>query len=274
MELSNYLEILKRRAWVIALVTMLAVLIVTIIGLVITPIYTARSTVRVIADAGLANFTFRLDYSERLQNTYRDVLLSPPFLQKAVELTPNAPANLDMGDLLKQVNIEVVPKTELMNIIVQNNDPVFARNLANSLAELLKEYPQNLYVGSGKSTAQIVQAQLSDIQTQLEADRQKLADAVSQGKSASEIADLESEIKFQEATYTNLLNNYQMVRLNQSLGANSITVVAPATLPSEPSNNIGFTELALGLTLGLLGGIALALVIENLDTRIHSAQQI
>jgi len=274
VELSIYLEILKRRAWVIAFVTMLAILIVSIIGLIITPLYTAQSTVRVISDAGLADFTFREDYSERLQNTYREVLLSPPFIQEALTRTGVNPATVDMALLLTQVNVEVVSKTELMNISVENSDPAFARDLSNHMAELLEEYPQNLYVGRGKSTAQIVEAQLSEIQTQLEADRQELSDARAQGRSAAEIADIESRIKFQEDSYTKLLDNYEMVRLNQSLRANSISVLAPATLPSEPSNNLGLTELALALALGLMGGVAVALVIENLDTRIHSAQQI
>ncbi|MFM8323005.1 MAG: Wzz/FepE/Etk N-terminal domain-containing protein, partial [Chloroflexota bacterium] len=274
MELSVYLEILKRRAWVIVFVTTLAVLVVTLIGLGITPVYTARATVRVILDVGLTDFTVRDDYTERLLNTYRDVLLSQPFLEKAVERTPSTPAGLAMSDLAEHVTVEVVPNTELIGISVVDRDRVFATDLANAMAGLLEEYPQTVYTGRGKSTAQIVQDQLADVDAKLAASRKQLAELLAQGRPAAETDELQSQIRFHEESYNKLLDSYETVRLNEALRSNSIMILAPAVAPAQPSNNIGLTEIALGMVLGLLGGVALALVMENLDTRIHSAQQV
>jgi capsular exopolysaccharide synthesis family protein len=62
--------------------------------------------------------------------------------------------------------------------------------------------------------------------------------------------------------------------LNESLRANSVAVIAPATLPEVPANRLGLREVAVGLAVGLLGGVGLALVLENLDTRVHSPHQL
>jgi len=274
VELNVYLEILKRHARVIIFVTTLAVLIVTLIGWFIPPTYTAKSTVRIILDAGLTDFVFREDYTERLLNTYREVLLSTPFLEKALARTATSKPGLSTVNLAKKLTVDVVTKTELMNISVVDRDPIFARDMANTLAELLAEYPQNLYVGKGKSTRQIVEEQLSSLQGDLEGKRKLLAEMTAQGKPQSEVDALKSQIKFHEDSYTMLLDRYELVRLNESLRANSITILAPAIIPTEASNNIGLTEILLGIALGLLGGTGLALALENLDTRIHSARQL
>ncbi len=274
MELKVYLEILKRHAQVIIFVTTLAVLVVTLIGWFIPPTYKAKSTVRIILDVGLDDFTFREDYTERLLNTYREVLLSSPFLEKAMARTATPKPGLTTGELLKKLTVDVVAKTELMNISVVDRDPVFARDMANTLAELLAEYPQNLYVGRGKSTRQVLEEQLASIQAQLDAERNLLVEMNKQNKTKTELDALDRQIRINEAAYTMLLDRYELVRLNETLRANSINILAPATIPVEASNNIGPTQIILGVVLGLFGGIALAFVLENLDTRIHSARQL
>jgi succinoglycan biosynthesis transport protein ExoP len=91
---------------------------------------------------------------------------------------------------------------------------------------------------------------------------------------STEAEALKSKIQSEEDAYDRLLERYELARMNEALRANSITVVAPASLPQTPSNALGLREVGLSLIVGLFSGVGLALVMENLDTRIHSSQQL
>jgi capsular exopolysaccharide synthesis family protein len=275
VDLNLYLDILKRRAAVIVIVIALAVMVITLLGLIIPPTYTADTTVRVLLDVGLTDFVFREDYAEYLMNTYREVVLSVSFLEGALDRLPSTPPDLTAEDLLEDILVvDVVPKTELMVISVTFDDPILVRDMANVLAEMLVEYPQNLYVGNSKSTRQILEEQLANLQAELDVSRQRLDAMMLEESTSPEIDQLSSQIRFKEDAYDMLLDRYELARLNESLRANSITILSPAQIPDQPSNPVGIEQIALSIILGILGGIGLALAMENMETRIHSVQQL
>jgi capsular exopolysaccharide synthesis family protein len=271
VELRIYLDILRRRAVAIVTVMGLTVTVVVMAGLLSTPIYTAGATVRVIQEVGVQDLRIGTAYGDRLTNTYVRVLTSWPVLAQAAE---RLGSSLLPGQLSEKVEVEVVPDTELLSIAVQDQDSVFARDLANTLAELLVEHVQSLYMGNGKSTRQILAEQLAGMETDLEKDRLRLAALLAEGGVGADVEALTREIEFKEDAYDRLLDRYELARLNEALRANTVTVIAPATLPRAPSNSIGLKEVGLSLVVGLFGGIGLALVLENLDTRIYSPHQL
>ena len=277
MELKQYIEILLRRAAIIIIVTATAMLAIAVSGLIIQPTYTSNATLRVLLDIGVTELNYRDDYSERLLNTYREVVLSDAFLEQAKTLIAekSKTINIETIERLRDtIEVNAIPKTELISISATATDPVLARDLTNILAELLVEYPKNLYVGSGKSTHQIVEDQLKNMQIDLDQSRQKLNALTAASGPTSEIDDMKSQISFKEDAYNMVLERLELARLNESLRANSISILSPATLPIEPSNGIGLIQIAISIILGLMGGIALALVLENIDTRIYSPQQL
>jgi non-specific protein-tyrosine kinase len=223
---------------------------------------------------GVTDLTPREEYNTRLLNTYREMVTSTPFLEQAVSQVPSTPPDLTMTELRKKVLGQLVENTELLSISVSDGDPVFATDMANTLAEQLVEYPKNLYVGSSKSSIQIIEDQLNTLKADLEESRRKLADMMSRLEVGANVQELSRQIDSKEQSYNQLLETYQQARLNQALRANSITVLAPAAVPRLPSNSLGLRQIALSVILGLLGGIALALILENVDKRIHSVQQL
>ena len=151
MELQLYLDILKRRALVIALVAALAMTVVTTVGIFGQPVYTARTTVRVLLDVGVADFRLWEDYNKRLLNTNTHVLQSGPILEDAISRLSPRTSSLSVRDLRDKVEIEIVPDTELIAIAVEDGDPALAQDLADMLSTLLIEYAKDLYVGGSKS---------------------------------------------------------------------------------------------------------------------------
>lgn len=273
MELQLYLDILKRRILIILIVALVAVSVVMVAGFVIPPVYRAKVTLRILLDVGVSDLTLREDYSKRLMNTYTHVLKSGPILKKVIENVEGAKA-LTPNELWEKVEVEVVPDTELITIVIENGNPELARDLANALGELLIEYAQNVFVGSSKSSRSIIEEQLMGVYEQIQSDRQQLMALIERSATTTEIETLQSKIAFEEDSYDRLLDRYELMRLNEALRANSVTIIAPATMPTDPSNSIGLMEIGIGLIVGGFGGIGVALVLENLDTRIHSAQQL
>ncbi len=271
MELQLYLDILKRRAWVILIVTVVTLLIVVAAWFVFPKEYAAQSTVRILMDVGVSDFVMREDYIKRLLNTYAEVLQGEPMLAKALEHL-SLPAS--SSSLVKDVSVEVVPNTELLTISVLSRDQKLAPDLANTLSVLLSDYSKEMFVGSSKDTEQILEEQLASLASDLEKKRVKRDALLAGGGRITEIETLNSQIGFEEDSYNRLLDRYELARLNESLRANSVTVIAPATLPPLPTNKLGLKEIVLALVIGLMGGIGLALVLENLDTHIHSSQQL
>jgi non-specific protein-tyrosine kinase len=274
MDLQRYLDILRRQALVIVIVTAVTVLVILAAGILLPSVYEARATVRVLMDVGVLDFTLPSAAAERLLNTYSRILKSEPVLREALDqLSPTAPS-MGVRNLRNQLEIEVIPDTELMSIVVESRDPVLARDLANILAELMVEYAQDVYIGNSMSARQVVEEQLHGMASELEEDRQKLATLVASGSPDADVDTLQSQIRFKEDSYNGLLERYELTRLNESLRANSITIVEPASLPTRPANALGLIEIGIAVMVGLCGGVGVALVLENLDTRIRSPQQL
>jgi capsular exopolysaccharide synthesis family protein len=271
MELRHYFDILRRRAVVIVVVTALAVAVVALAALVVPPTYKAYATVRVIQDVGVKDLRIAETYGVRLMNTYGHVLTSWPVLEQAAE---RVGSSVSVAELREKIEVELVPGTELMAISVEDEDPARARDLTNVLAELLVEHAQSIYTGSSKSARQIVEEQLTGMASDLEGDRRQLEALLAEGKVGADVDALKSQIQFKEDAYDRLLDSYELARLNESLRANSITIIASAKLPPSPANGLGLTQIGLSVVVGLFAGVGLALVLENLDTRIHSPQQL
>ncbi len=271
MELRHYFDILRRRITPIVIVTALAVTVVAMAGLVTSPVYTASATVRVLQDVGVRDLRLGDTYTKRLMNTYVTVLKSWPTLEEAgARLESSLPAAV----LYQKVTVDVVPNTELIRVTVADENPAFSRDLANTLAQLLVEYAQEIYTGNGKSAIQIVEERLNALEEDLNEDRQRLEVLLAEGKFGAEVEEIQSQIQSKEDTYDYLLDQYELAGLNESLRANSVTIVSPARLPTLPSNGLGLKQVGLSLVVGLGGGIALALATENVDTRIHSTHQL
>jgi succinoglycan biosynthesis transport protein ExoP len=131
MEIRTYIAILWRRKWVIAVTVAVTVTVVLVGTLMMTPKYVASTTLRVLTAAGGSDDWVDYDtmYAERLINTYAKIATSGPVLAQLAQ-------RLDL-DQPPRIEVEVLANTELMQITVEDPDPILAREAANTLAETL-----------------------------------------------------------------------------------------------------------------------------------------
>jgi len=127
VELNAYLVILWRRKWIIA-ITLVTTMLVTIgSALMQTPTYKASATLR--ASVLEEDFDYGdLDYADRLLNTYPSIIKSGPMRAELRE---------QLGrDATPHISVRFPAESELMLIVVEDEDPVLAAESANILARL------------------------------------------------------------------------------------------------------------------------------------------
>ena len=137
-----------------------------------TPVYSASTLVRVTTGlSGSVTFT-DLNYTERLIQTYVQLLKTRPFLEEVI-------ARLDLQvpyeALVETIKVEALTDTELIKISVDSTSSQQAAAIANALGTLLVEQGQKMYYGQGKSAREILEEQVTVLEDQLRQDRALLA---------------------------------------------------------------------------------------------------
>jgi succinoglycan biosynthesis transport protein ExoP len=269
MELRTYLAILWRRKWVIAVTLVVTVTVVVIGTLMATPKYVASTTLRVLtATGGSVDWVeYHVMYADRLMNTYAQIATSGPVLEELVlKLSLDGPP---------QIEVEVLANTELMQITVEDPNPILAREAANALAEILVTQSRELYTGGGRTAQEILSEQLAQIEDESNQARREYESLVTQSPEDSErIAAASRSVELKQETYAMLLEQYERARVTEAIRANVLSVVEPAVVPQAPSKPRQALNIALGFMVGLAGGIGLAFLFENLDTTLHTTEQI
>ncbi len=268
MDLKSYLAILKGNIWVVMTTFVVTVAVVTIISFATTPTYTASTTLRV-ATASTGNIDYSdYIYADRLLNTYIRLATSSPVLDELA-----SKLNLQKAPATK---VETIPNTELIKISIDSQDPSVAQNAADSLSQILIDQGRELYSGGGQSALEILSEQLAQADEELNLARQEYDTYLLQpGSDKEKASNMEVAIQLKEKTYATLLDQYDQARLKEIERKNMITVVEPAEFPITPSKPNKLLNISLGSVIGLVGGVGLAFLFENLfGSRLYSSKQI
>lgn len=270
MELRTYLSILWRRKWVIAIAAVVTTIFATVATLLTTPTYESATTVRVATvGSGVADYGGRTDinYTQLLMSTYATILTTGSVRSEIQQ---------ELGlNSFPVLSAELVPSTELMRIRSEAETPEAARDIASLAAQILIRKSQELYTGNGQSTREILSQQLEQVEAELEAARQEYDRLLAESpEDTDSISAISQSIDLKERTYNSLLTQYETARVNEALRTNAVSIVEPAFLPREPAHPRHEVNIALGAIVGLVGGVALAFVFENLDTTLYTTRQI
>lgn len=250
------------------MVTLLVTMIVVTVGtFLITPMYTATAVIRIATAAGSTASYTDYQYADRIMNTYVQSVTSTPVLDE-LKLHFNIQE-------LPQIKAEIIPSTELIKITVEATDPIFASDLANYLSNYLISKSETLYSGGGKSPVEILNEQLNQLSGELATARSDYASLLLNSPQDTEkLSALTQSITLKQEMYATVLSQYEQARVREALRANTISVFEPAEYPLAPSSPKKILNIALGLIVGLIGGLGLVFLFENLDTTLHSNDQI
>jgi len=270
MELSSYISILSRRKWLILICTLLGTAIAVVITLLMPPQYTARTTVRVLT-IGAGTVTTanpNILYTDRLVNTYSRIITGD---------TVRTQIQQELGlEELPELSVEFVPGTELIRIIGSASDPKDARDIVNTAASVLIQQNRDFYSGGdGQSLQEILAQRLATADNELSEARAIYQELLTTSpEDTTGLAIAAQAVEVNEGIYGSLLSQYEAARLEETVRANSISVIEAAVIPERPSSPRSLLNIALGFAFGLATGVVLAFVADNLDTTLYTAEQI
>ena len=138
ISIKELFQTLKKRIWLIALITIIAAIISAVISFfVLTPVYESKTQILVNqakSDQQLYNAT-EVQTNIQLINTYNVIIKSPAILDKV-----KSELNLDrtVEDLNSQITVSSAKDSQVVEIIVQDPSPHVAARIANKTAEVFQ----------------------------------------------------------------------------------------------------------------------------------------
>jgi non-specific protein-tyrosine kinase len=233
-----------------------------------TKIYKATATIRVATGVGGTDVLRAedLSFSDRLINTYKELAESKP-LRRAVQRRTASSG-------LPDVKVELPANTELLLLSVEAPSPRLAQREANALAQLVVLRARELADSEAQSTDEIFRIRLGQMQREAEAARKRLAILTASGGSPDEVQALKDEIKLKEESRQSLLQQSTTAQSGAISRASTVSIGEAAGLPASPAKPRPALTIALGIFLGLVGGVGLAFLRENLDRRIYSREEV
>ena len=140
MTLEDIFKALKKRWLLIVSVTLMFLIGGSVFVLFFGPVPQYQSSTTVLVDYRASETEVLtqndINLSQKLVQTYTEIIKSLTILNPVIEemdlsLTPN--------ELLKKISVSQVNETEIIKISVTDEDPILARDIANTLAEIFSE---------------------------------------------------------------------------------------------------------------------------------------
>lgn len=271
MELKEYIIPLRKWWWLIVAATVVATVSSYLATRQQPPIYQSRTTImvgRAIENPNPSGNDLWL--TQQLANTYADIARRSPIKEATM-------AALGLS-WLPEYTVRVVANTQLLEIAVVDTSAPRAQAVAAELArQLIRQAP----TGADSQAQQrqtFITAQLNDLEAKIketQAEIEKKQSELTNLFSARQIADTQAQITGLQSKLTTLQANYASLLANTQKGAlNTISVVEPAPLPTEPIGPNKPATILLAATIGLVLAVGAAYLLEYLDDTLKNPDDV
>ncbi|MBO8173570.1 MAG: capsular biosynthesis protein [Bacillaceae bacterium] len=145
IDLRDIFRIIKKRIWIILVVTLLSSITAAIISyFYITPIY--ESSTQLLVNKSERNPENIYNLSDintdlKLVDTYSVIIKSPRIMELVVQ---DLDLNMNAGQLTQKVRVSPVKNSQVISITVQDPDPQMAATIANGVAQVFKKEIVNI----------------------------------------------------------------------------------------------------------------------------------
>ncbi len=269
MNIIEYLTPLKKWWWLLGVATVLAAISSYVYSLSQPPVYQVRTTLMVGNTLNAPNPSGGEFYLQQLlAGIYADIAYREPVRQATMQA---------LGlDFLPEYTVRALPNSTLIEIVVNDTDPVRTTVVANELAKQLMNRSPSLD-GNSDQDREFLQNQLQIVRTQIEETRKELENLQTQLSnltSARQISEVQGQIQFLENRLNNLQSTYAALLSNTQQGAtNALTVIEPAELPTRPIGPNRMAGIILAAGLGLVLAAGAAYLIEFLDDTVKTPEE-
>ena len=140
IDLREYFGIIKKRFWIIALITIVAMVVSGVISFfVLSPVYESKSTLIVNTEKNEETQMITGDQfsvTQKLAVTYGEIIKSRAVLESVIS---NLKLDSEYEDLVEQITVSPVKDTQIISISVQDTNPKKARDIANEIPKVFEK---------------------------------------------------------------------------------------------------------------------------------------
>ena len=259
-DLADYLGMLRRSWWLLLAATVVAVAAAVGVTTMQTKVYEASTSVLVLPTGvqntelagGRTKTTINLDTEAQLVRSSSTAELARTLLKSS------RPA----ADLRKAVSVTVPPNTAVLEITYAAADPDTARKGSHAFAAAYLKNRQEGTQDDLDAQVKALQAQIKGVQKQLQGVTHKL-DAQPPDAADGYLNAQQQNLSSQLNTLTTKLNELSTTPVSGG------RIISDAQTPAAPSRPVLLLNLAAGLMVGLVGGVALVVARQFLDRRVH-----
>ncbi len=266
------MALLLQWAWLLILATVLAGVAAYVTSIRTTPVYQASTSILIDeAPTSRTSDYAALLTSERLTSTYSELLIKSPVLDRVIErlsLT-TTPALLRAA-----ISVQPVRDTQIIEVRVEDTDPVRGALIANTLVEEFIKENQSLQAQRYAASKQSLEEQLGLVDIQIQETSGTL-NALSNGEDVQPERDrLETILAQYQQTYAGLLQSYESIRVAEAESTPNVVQVEPASPPIRPIRPRVLQNTALAAVVGLVLAVGVVFLVEALDDTIKGPDDI
>jgi non-specific protein-tyrosine kinase len=255
-------------AWLIVLAGLLAGGAAFLVSVRSTPIYQSSTRLLVSDPPALRSIDATgIVSSQTVTRTYAEMLLERPVLEGVI-------AQLGLSgtpeDLKETISVELVRDTQLLVVAVEHPSPALAADIANTLALVFTDRIRELQSQRYAATREGLAKQVSDMESQIEATNQ----AIAAGFDPDQKLQLEARLTEYQRLYSNLVTNYEQVRLAEAQTSTNVVVSEPAVMPTEPVRPRTTRNTLLAVAAGMLLAAGAVYALDSLDDTIKNPEEL
>lgn len=287
-DIRKYIGLLRHWAWLILLVTVVSGVVGYAYSRQQVPVYQASATL-LISESRTVNEYANILASERLAQTYSQLMIQKPVLEGVIE---KLGLDLSPETLKGRITVQVVKDTQLLVVRVEDTLPERAALIANTIGEVFAVQNNTYQAERYQDSKARLEAQLDEMDKKIQETSLALASLEEQfqrvttedGQPQIVIAPeqqrerdrLETNQALYQQIYSNLLQSYESVRLAEIQSTSTVRLVEEASAPdpARPIRPNVTKDVALAATVGLLIGIGLVFLIEVLDDTVKSPEEV
>jgi succinoglycan biosynthesis transport protein ExoP len=266
LELRDYLVILRRRTVTIVVVTLVVVAVSLVASNLRTPRY--RATAEVLLQPAGAGDPFN-----PVQNQRTDAARAVHTEMQLLESEPVREAVRKRLGSVPRVSASSVGDTDVIQVGATSTDPGRAARVANAFAEAYVDLRQQQAVDGLLKAVQKIQVKVNELQTQIDSLDRQIAQLPPQARVAPDnaLVPRRAVLIQQQGAFQGRLDE---VQVTANLKTGDAQLATPASIPLRPDSPRPRRDAIVAIVVGLLLGVASALLREHLDDTIKNKDEL
>ena len=267
-DLKEIFYLLWHWSWLLVVASLIAGAGALVVSLRTTPVYETKARLLVSDPPAMRTIDYgSMVNMQVMSKTYSEMLVERPVLegvisQLGLKISPEGLKN----------NITVLPisGTQLIEIKARSTNPALAADIANALGAVFADRIRELQSQRFASSQEGLSKQIAEMEEQIKQTTTQLNSTADTAQKTQ----LEARLTEYKRLYSNLVTNYEQVRLADVQTSTNVVISQPAIVPTKPISPKVLNNTLLGILAGAMLAILTIVIWEIMDDTLKNPDEI